>query len=173
MTVLSLTWESPYLGKTVFILRWVPGLCSSGTLASMMTSSNGNIFHITGLCEGISPVTGEFPSQRPVTWSFDVFFDQHWTNNSANHQNAGDLRCHHTHYDITVIFEHAWLLCKCSCCIPIFSFSYTSVSTFHDVMQHAVSCHIGPSVPVIVRPKCNVLVMAQVDMKLMDTRRFH
>ena len=22
-----------------------------------------------------SPVTGEFPSQRSVTWSFDVFFD--------------------------------------------------------------------------------------------------
>ena len=27
------------------------------------------------LCEGNSPVTGEFPSQRPVTRSFDVFFD--------------------------------------------------------------------------------------------------
>ena len=27
------------------------------------------------LCEGNSPVTGEFPSQRPVMWSFDVFFD--------------------------------------------------------------------------------------------------
>ena len=24
---------------------------------------------------GNSPVTSEFPSQRPVTWSFDVFFD--------------------------------------------------------------------------------------------------
>ena len=37
----------------------------------MMTSSNGNIFRVTGdLC-------GEFtgPTQRPVTWSFDVFFD--------------------------------------------------------------------------------------------------
>ena len=27
------------------------------------------------LCEGNSPVTGEFPSQRPVTRSFDAFFD--------------------------------------------------------------------------------------------------
>ena len=26
------------------------------------------------LCEGNSPVTGEFSSQRPLTWSFDVFF---------------------------------------------------------------------------------------------------
>ena len=29
---------------------------------------------ITGLCVGNSPVIGEFPSQRPVTRSFDVFF---------------------------------------------------------------------------------------------------
>ena len=42
---------------------------------TMMTSSNGNIFRVTGLCAGNSPVTGEFPSQRPVTRSFDVFFD--------------------------------------------------------------------------------------------------
>ena len=27
------------------------------------------------LCAGNSLVTGEFPSQRPVTRSFDVFFD--------------------------------------------------------------------------------------------------
>ena len=27
------------------------------------------------ICAGNSPVTGEFPSQRPVTRSFDVFFD--------------------------------------------------------------------------------------------------
>ena len=26
-----------------------------------------------------------------------------WTNGSANHRNAGDLRCHRTHYDITVM----------------------------------------------------------------------
>ena len=41
----------------------------------MMTSSNGNIFLVTGpLCaEFTGP--GEFPTQRPVTRSFDVFFD--------------------------------------------------------------------------------------------------
>ena len=38
----------------------------------MMTSSNGNIFRVTG---HLSPVPGEFPAQRPVTRSFDVFFD--------------------------------------------------------------------------------------------------
>ena len=32
-------------------------------------------YALLALCEGNSPVTGEFPSQRPVTRSFDVFFD--------------------------------------------------------------------------------------------------
>ena len=47
------------------------------TVPFMMTSSNGNIFRVTGhfKCAGNSPVPGEFPAQRPVTRSFDVFFD--------------------------------------------------------------------------------------------------
>ena len=32
---------------------------------------------LLALCAGNSPVTGEFPSQRPVTRSFYVFFDLH------------------------------------------------------------------------------------------------
>ena len=32
---------------------------------------------LLAFCVGNSPVTGEFPSQRPVTRSFDVFFDMH------------------------------------------------------------------------------------------------
>ena len=43
----------------------------------MMTSSHGNIFRVTGLCAGNSPVPGEFTAQRPVTRSFDVFCDLH------------------------------------------------------------------------------------------------
>ena len=30
---------------------------------------------LLAICEGNSPVTGEFPAQKPVTRSFDVFFD--------------------------------------------------------------------------------------------------
>ena len=30
---------------------------------------------LLALCAGNSPVSGEFPAQRPVTQSFDVFFD--------------------------------------------------------------------------------------------------
>ena len=30
---------------------------------------------LLAICAGNSPVSGEFPAQRPVTRSFDVFFD--------------------------------------------------------------------------------------------------
>ena len=49
--------------------------CQAITWINMTTSSNGNIFRVTGPLCGNSPVTSEFPSQRPVMWSFDVFFD--------------------------------------------------------------------------------------------------
>ena len=40
-----------------------------------MTSSNGNIFRVTGPLCGEFNGPGEFPTQRPVTRSLDVFFD--------------------------------------------------------------------------------------------------
>ena len=40
-----------------------------------MTSSNGNIFRVTGPLCGEFTGPGEFPAQRPVTRSFDVLFD--------------------------------------------------------------------------------------------------
>ena len=54
-------------------------LCNDASLEvaihNMMTTSIGNISALLALCAGNSPVTGEFPSQRPVRRSFDVFFD--------------------------------------------------------------------------------------------------
>ena len=42
-----------------------------------MTSSNGNISHVTGhLCEEFTG-PGGFPTQRPVTRSFDVYLNLH------------------------------------------------------------------------------------------------
>ena len=41
-----------------------------------VTSSNENFFRVTGpLCGEYTGHRGEFPTQRPVTWSFDVLFD--------------------------------------------------------------------------------------------------
>ena len=44
-------------------------------LLNMMTSSNGNFFRVTGPLCGEFTGPGEFPTQRPVTRSFDVYFD--------------------------------------------------------------------------------------------------
>ena len=57
-------------------------------------------------CEGNSPVTGEFPSQRPVSdaqlwW----FFTCVWTKGCANNRDAGDLRRHRAHYDVTLMIQ--------------------------------------------------------------------
>ena len=61
---------------------------------------------LLALCAGNSPVTGEFPAQRPVTRSFDVFFlicawIKYWVNNGE----AGDLRRHCPHYDVIVMLR--------------------------------------------------------------------
>ena len=53
------------------------------------------------LCAGNSPTRGEFPSQRPVTRSFDVFFDLRL--NELNNREAGDLRRRRAHYDVNVM----------------------------------------------------------------------
>ena len=71
---------------------------------NMMTSSNGNIFRVTGLSAGNSPFPGEFPAQRPVTRSIDVFFFIcAWIKAWVNNDEAGDLRRHHAHYDVIVM----------------------------------------------------------------------
>ena len=52
----------------------------------MMASSIGTFFVLLASCAGNSPVTGEFPSQRPVTRSFGVFFDLRLNNQQLSKQ---------------------------------------------------------------------------------------
>ena len=67
---------------------------------------------LLAICSGNSPVPGVFPVRRPVTRSFDVFFDliSGWVNNHK----AGDLRRYRAHYDVIVMQSAAiivWVLC--------------------------------------------------------------
>ena len=60
------------------ILLMCPNIPQCGYMEhglNVMTSSNGNIFRVTGPLCGEFTGHGEFPAQRPVTRSFDVFFD--------------------------------------------------------------------------------------------------
>ena len=83
-------------------------MCLPRRHGAMMTSSNGKISALLALCVGNSPVNGELPSQRPVTRSFDVFFDLGLQKVELSNRNAGDLTetpsCS-AHYDATVMIR--------------------------------------------------------------------
>ena len=63
---------------------------------------------LLALCAGNSPVSGEFPAQRPVTRSFDVSLICIWINGCENSREAGDLRSCHTHYEVIVMIT--WIV---------------------------------------------------------------
>ena len=57
---------------------WYNTCCATNTRVCksfMMTSSSGKKSASLAICAGNSPVTVEFPAQRPVTRGFDVFYD--------------------------------------------------------------------------------------------------
>ena len=68
-------------GKILIVCYYCSGigcnchLSSNDSLLSWWRNQMETFSALLALCEGNSPVTGEFPSQRPVTRSLDVFFD--------------------------------------------------------------------------------------------------
>ena len=62
-------YEAPSVNHAIFVN------CMIYWSVLMMTSSNGNFFRVTVSLCGEFTGPGEFPAQRPVTRSFDVFFD--------------------------------------------------------------------------------------------------
>ena len=75
-----------------------------------MTSSNGNIFRVTG------PLCGEFtvyrwiPLKKPVTRSFNIYFDLRLNKLLSKQSWGWWLERHRAHYDVTVMntafFKH-------------------------------------------------------------------
>ena len=70
---------------------------------SMMTSSNGNIFRVTGpLCgEFIGPVKSPHKDQWRGALFYSLFCAR--INGWVNNREAGDLRRHCTHYDVIIM----------------------------------------------------------------------
>ena len=84
----------------IYYVGWAGPYLSSWWRHQMETFSV-----LLALCAGNSPVTGEFLVQRPVTRSFDVFFDLcPGINGWVNNREAGDLRRHRTHCDVIVMW---------------------------------------------------------------------
>ena len=79
-------WSSFFAFETNYVWNWTQISWKNQLLDSadsnyngvfvnfVMTSSNGNIFRVTGPLRGKFTGDGEFPSQKPVTRNFDVFF---------------------------------------------------------------------------------------------------
>ena len=87
----------------------------------VMISSNGTFSALLDLCEKNPPVTGGPPSQRPVTWSFDVFLVYAWTNGWTN--NRDNMRRPRADNDVTVMSHIGPLrrkVCPCHDVIRVF-----------------------------------------------------
>ena len=104
-------------GKTVFLIETAPRrLRATISHTCMMTSSNGNIFRVTG------PLCREFTGHRwiPRTkasdaelWCFSLI--SAWINGWVNNSEAGDLRHHRAHYDVSVMVVLSYKLCSNKC----------------------------------------------------------
>ena len=55
------------------------------------------------ICAGNSPVPGEFPSQRPVTRSFDVLFDLRLNKRLSKQSRGWYLRRYRAHYGVILM----------------------------------------------------------------------
>ena len=86
---------------------------------------------LLALSAGNSPVTGDFLLHRPVTRSFDVFFD--WMNGWVNNCEAGDLRRHRARYYVTVMRR---IKLQQTCPIVVLEI------IFHSYQMYIVLCFI-------------------------------
>ena len=96
--------------------------------AIMMTSSNGNIFRVTGHLCGEFTGPGEFPAQSQ--WRAALMFSLIcvWINGWVNNRKAGDLRRYRSHYDAIVMINggiinpvmlgHGWVTIPIKALIP-------------------------------------------------------
>ena len=98
--------RSMQIKNSPFKSRWTIKPCAIPTWWPLLNCYNPLWHHqmetfsaLLAICAGNSPVT----AQRPVTWSFDVFLICAWINSWVNNDEAGDLRLHRAHYDVTVM----------------------------------------------------------------------
>ena len=113
------------------------------------------------LCAGNSPLTGEFPAQRPVTRSFDVFFDLRifLTNRWVNNRETGDLGRHRAYFDV-IVMRWCWKYTK----VLITSSKFPSVNAcpfgnsqsnlMPDALQHIMpnETHFAPKSAELTSP---------------------
>ena len=98
---------------------------------------------LLAISAGNSPVTGEFPAQRPVTQSFDVSLICAWINGWVNNREAGDLRRYGAHYDVIV------MTCSLSFMVIVLTQSKAQVKQFAPKKCTYMECQRGEN-PIII-----------------------
>ena len=107
---------------------------------------------LLALCEGNSLVTGEFPSQRPVTWSFDVSFDLH-----LNKWLIKQSRCQWFGTPLVSLWRHCNEFVICLVLNPkLRQCRFNSISTFKE-NYNAFEVSLGGVAAIMVWWKINPL----------------
>ena len=110
-----------------------------------MTSSNGNIFRVTG------SLYREFIGRRRIIlkkasdaepWCLLWFASERWVNN----RDAGDLRRHRAHYDVSVMVAKYCNIISCSLIILVFWTGRDSHATWSAVNKISQQLHTRWSV---------------------------
>ena len=115
--VLSLTRESPYLGKTVSILEHAPGLQIVKTLGAIpMRYRSEDLYNLHNDVIKLKHFPRYWPFVRGIQWwpvdcthkgqwrgALMFSLTCAWKNGWANDRNAGDLWCHRVHYDVNAM----------------------------------------------------------------------
>ena len=122
--------------------------------AFMMTSSNRNIFRVTGPLWG--ETTGGFPSQRPVTenlFSVICAWINAWTNNRERicSWSSADRQCSNYKHTHTYIYIYIWVInnftaLKCSAyirCLTVDRLIATFLHVFHGYLGVNGCKHMG------------------------------
>ena len=123
--------------------------------SSIMTSSNGNISALLAFYAGNSPVTGEFHTKRPVTRSFDVFFDlrlnkplskQSWgwwfeTLSRPLWRHCNVLRLSYLHSGISWVISNVHFPSLCDSCVPFYS-SQIKCYRLNNINKSADDCYL-------------------------------
>ena len=110
------TWGPSGADRTQVGPMLAPWTLLSGLLTHlMMTSSNGNIFRITGhLWIHWSLVNSLHKEQWCGAFMFSLICT--WINSWVNNDEAGGLKCHRAHYNVTVMWCCGWDIPRKSNC---------------------------------------------------------
>ena len=77
---------------------------------TIMTSSNGNIFRVTGPLWGNSPHKGQWRGALMLSLICA------WINGWVNNGEAGNLKRHRVHYDVTVVTQERYPITRTQLC---------------------------------------------------------